>query len=78
MNRYYVATINFFDNEIKQFIVEAETELEASKKALVLSTDEKYRQNEIYFQNSEDYPQDMKSLLDYLNNAEMDLSIIQI
>ncbi len=47
MNKYVVAIINFFDNELKQFIIEAESDYEAFKEAMVKSCkDEESAMNE--------------------------------
>lgn len=76
MKNYVVAIISFFDNEIKQFKIEAESEYEAVKKAMVEFTGDKYKQSEIDWQKSEDYPTDLKELSEV--QSEMDFSVIEI
>jgi hypothetical protein len=79
MKNYVVALISFFDNEIKQFCIEAESPFDAVKKSKVefLLSDE-YKQSEIDFQNSENYPTDLDGLDDMFANSEMDFSIIEV
>ena len=62
-NFYVVALISFFDNDIKQFLIRAENEFVAVKKAMVEFTDDKYKQEEIEFQQSEDYPKEIEDVL---------------
>lgn len=78
MKNYVVAVISFFDNDVKQFKVEAENEYNAVKKGIIAFTNEEHRQSEVEFQNSEDYPTDIKGLEHLYNNAEMDFSVIEI
>ena len=78
MKNYVVAVISFFENDINQFKVEAENEYEAVKKGVIAFTKEEYRQSEIDFQNSEDYPKDIEGLEHLYNNAEMDFSVVEI
>lgn len=76
MKNYVVAIISFFDNKIKQFKIEAESEYEAVKKAMIEFAGEKYRQSEIDWQKSEDYPTDLQGL--EKTQFEMDFSVIEI
>lgn len=78
MKNYVVAIISFFENDIKQFKVSAENEYEAVKIGMVEFTKEEYRQSEIDFQNSEDYPKDVDGLSNYYINCDMDFSVIEI
>lgn len=78
MKNYVVALISFFENDIKQFKVEAENEYEAVKKGVLAFTNEEYRASEIEFQNSEDYPKNMEGLELFYNNADMDFSVMEI
>lgn len=78
MKKYVVAVISFFDNDVQQFKVEAENEYEAVKKGVLAFSKEEYREGELEFQNSEDYPKDMEGLEHLYNNAEMDFSVIEI
>lgn len=76
MNKYVVAIISFFENEIKQFKVEGENEYQAVKKAMLeFSNNSKH---EIEFQNSADYPKDIEGLHYYCNSGDMDFSVIEV
>lgn len=77
MKQFVVAVISFFDNEIKQYKVEAESDFEAAKKVLVEFAGN-YKEDEIKHQNSDDYPKDLKSLRVYLGNGEMDISVMEV
>lgn len=74
MKKYVVAIISFFDNEIKQFKIEAESEYEAVKKGMIEFTSEEHRQSEIDYQNSEDYPKNIEEL--YYD--EMDFCVTEV
>jgi hypothetical protein len=78
MKKYVVAVISFFENDIQQFKVEADNEYEAVKKGVVCFTKEKYRKSELEFQNSEEYPTDVKGLEHLYNNAELDFSVMEV
>lgn len=78
MKNYVVAIISFFENDIKQFKITAESEYEALKKGMVEFTKEEYRQSEIDFQNSNEYPKDIDSLENLYHNSDMGFSIIEI
>ncbi len=78
MKKYVVAVISFFDNDIKQFKVEAKNEYEAVKLGVLAFTNEEFKAGEVEFQNSEDYPKDMEGLEHLYNNAEMDFSVMEI
>lgn len=78
MKKYIVAVISFFDNDIKQFKVEAENEYDAVKKGIVAFTKEEYKQSEIDFQNSADYPTDFEGVRRMCNNSDMDVSLIEV
>ena len=75
---YVVALISFFDNDIKQFKIVAENEYHAVRKAMIEFTDDKYKSEEISFQLSEGYPQDIIELTHYLSNSDMSCSVIQV
>lgn len=77
-NFYVVALISFFDNDIKQFLIRAENEFVAVKKAMVEFTDDKYKLQEIEFQQSEDYPKEIEELNIYLGNGDMSFSVIEV
>ena len=77
--KFVVALISFFDNEIKQFIIEAPSEYEAFKKAMLeFVTDEDSKRAELEWQNSPLYPPTYQGILDTIPNWEMDCSIIEI
>lgn len=78
MKKYIVAIISFFDNEIKQFKIEAENTYEAMKKGMIEFCGEEYKKGEIAYQSSPDYPSDEEQLKKYCNNHEMDISVIEI
>lgn len=79
MNKYVVAIINFFDNELKQFIIEAESDYEAFKEAMVKSCkDEESAIHERSWQSSNDYPKTIEEL-DYTSaNWDLAFSVIKI
>lgn len=79
MKNYIVAIISFFENNIKQFKIEAESEYEAVKKAMVeFCTTEDAKKSEIEFQNSGEYPIDIQELSFHYANCDMDFSVIEI
>lgn len=79
MNRYIVAIISFMENDIKQFIIDmAENPYEAVKKAMLEFTSDEYKQSEIDFQNSEDYPKTIEEMNVYCANCDMDFSVIEV
>lgn len=76
MKKYVVASISFFENEIKQSIQISDNELNAFKKhMLTLSSDE---EQEDQWQQSEDYPKTYNELLEEIPNWDMDCSVIEI
>lgn len=80
MNKYVVAIISFFENDLKQFKIEAENEYEAVKKAMIekCGDDEEMKKYELDWQNSEEYPTDLLALYSAYYNADMAISTIQI
>lgn len=75
---YIVALISFFDNAIKQFEIRAFSPYEAVKNAMIEFADERFRESEIDFQNSEEYPTDLEGLNLLLGNSDMDFSVIEV
>lgn len=74
MKKYVVAVISFFENDIKQFKVEAENEYDAVKKGILSFTKEEYRKSELEFQDSAEYPTDVNGLnggLDKSNSSSV-------
>jgi hypothetical protein len=79
MKKYVCAILSFFDNDIKQFKIEADSEYEAAKKAILESFDnEDSKLSEMDFQNSADYPQDFKTLETMLHNGDTVISVIEV
>lgn len=79
MKKYVVASINFFDNEIKQSIQESDNELNAFKQHMLsLCTTSGTVDSEIEWQNDEDYPKTYEELLNEISNWDMDCSITEI
>jgi hypothetical protein len=75
---YVVALISFFENEVKQFLIRAENEFEAVRKAMLEFTKDEYKAQEIEFQLSENYPKDILELTDMLFNCDMSFSVIEV
>ena len=76
MKKYVVASVSFFNSEIKQTIQISANELDAFKKhMLTLASDE---EQEDEWQQSEDYPQTYEELLEEIPNWDMDCSVIEI
>jgi hypothetical protein len=78
MKKYVVAYISFFDNDLVQLIVEAESEYEAIKKGMVELTSEEYRQDEINFQNDPEYPKTVEEQKQLAFNSDSMVSAIEI
>lgn len=77
MKNYVVAIISFFDNNIKQFNIVAENQYDAVKKGMIEFCDqEDYKQSEIDFQNSDDYPKTIEELDSVYD--EMDFSVMEV
>jgi len=63
MKNYVVGIISMFDNDLKLFKVIAEDEYNAVKKAMVeFAGNEENQKHEIDWQNSKEYPTDLKGL----------------
>lgn len=79
MKKYVVASISFFENEIKQSIQESENELSAFKQHMLsLCKLSLQLESEMEWQNDEDYPKTYNELLEEIPNWDMDCSIIEI
>lgn len=78
--KYVVALMSFFDMEIKQFLVCADNEYEALKKALVLSCndDESSKEYELNVQKSPQYPKTYEDLTLFLSHRDFTSAIIEI
>lgn len=78
MKHYIVAIISFFDNEIKQYQVESDSQYEAVKKGLLEFCGEENRASELEWQESEDYPTEIAEMHEYLANAEIGFSVVEV
>lgn len=64
---FVVGILSLFDHKLKLLKINAENEYEALKKGMIESCNEKYKQEEINWQNSEEYPKTYKELVDLLD-----------
>lgn len=79
MKNYAVGYLTFFENELKMFKVQAESEYEAIKKAMVeAATKEEYKQDEIEWQESEKYPDNLEDLIEMLYNSDVAVNAIEV
>jgi len=79
MKKYVVALISFFDNEIRQFKIEAESDYEAVKKAMVEFCDsEDGVKDQINWQNDPLFPVNLERLKLDVVNAEMDFCVTEV
>lgn len=63
MKNYVVGVLSMFENDLKLFKIIAESEYEAVKKGMIeICEGDDAKQCEIDWQNSEDYPKDLKGL----------------
>jgi len=77
MKKFIVSICSFFEYEVKSFEIEAENEYEAVKKGMIeFAEKESYKQSEIGFQNSGDYPKTIEELRDIYD--EMDFAVIEV
>lgn len=76
MNKYVVATVSFFENEIKQTVQFSEDELGAFKKHMFFLATNK--EEEQQWQNDEDYPKTYNELLEEISNWDMDCNVLII
>lgn len=75
---YIVALISFFDNRIKQFEIRAFNPYDAIKNAMLEFAGEKYKQEEMDFQNSDKYPKTIEEFEEHFANCDMDYSVIEV
>lgn len=75
--RYVVATINFFDNEIKQSIQVADDKLSAFKLHQIENAGSQVEDEKLW-QINPDYPQTYEDLMDEIGDWDMDASVIEI
>lgn len=79
MKKYVCAILSFFENDIKQFKIEAESEYEAAKKLLIVSsTNDESKRAEIEWQKDSEYPQDLESLETALHNGDTVIAIMEV
>lgn len=78
MKKYIVALISFFDNDIEQFEIEAESPYDAVKKAMIQMASENHKQDEIDFQNSDEYPKTIEEMEEHFADCEMDFSVTEV
>jgi hypothetical protein len=79
MKNYAVGYLTFFENELKMFKIQAESEYEAIKKAMVESaTKEEYKQDELEWQKSEKYPDNLEDLIEMLYNSDVVVNAIEV
>jgi hypothetical protein len=70
MKNYIVGMLLVYEGDLKLFPITAENEYEAVKKGMVkLATTEIDKKAEIEFQNSEDYPKNLKELNNIYNDT---------
>ena len=77
MKNFVVGILSMFENELKLFKVTAENEYEAVKKGMIeFSHNEESKQNEIDWQNSEEYPIDLNGL--YSVYEDLPFSVVEV
>lgn len=77
MKKYVVGVLSMFENDLKLFKIEAESDYEAVKKAMVeFAANPESKQHEIDWQNSEDYPTDLEGLCRVYE--EVPFSVIEV
>lgn len=77
MRNYVVGILSMFENDLKLFKVVAESEYDAVKKAMVeFIPGPEGKQDEIDWQNSSDYPTDLKGL--YYVYEDFPFSVIEV
>lgn len=74
MKKYVVGILSFYDNDLKLFRIDADSEYEAIKKAMLESCDND--EGELELQNSDDYPKDVSGLYDLYE--EIPFNILEI
>ena len=75
---FVVGILSLFDHKLKLLKINAENEYEALKKGMIESCNEKYKQEEINWQNSEEYPKNYKELVDLLFASDTCVNVIEI
>ncbi len=78
LKTFVVGILSLFDYDLKLLKINAENEYEALKKGMIESCSEKYKQDEIDWQNSEEYPKTYHELVDLLYNSDMCVNVLEI
>lgn len=78
MKKYVVGYLSLFNYKLILHTIEAESKYEAVKKTMIEICSDKYRQDEIDWQNHEDYPKDYDSLVELLSNSDSFVEVIEI
>lgn len=79
MKTYVIATVNFFDNEIKQSIQKKENKLDAfNSHMLDMCRNDEAKQAELEWQQHELYPKTFEELDTTVSDWDMDVSVIEI
>lgn len=78
LKTFVVGILSLFDYDLKLLKINAENEYEALKKGTIESCSEKYKQDEIDWQNSEEYPKTYDELVDLLYNSDMCVNVLEI
>lgn len=77
MKNYVVGILSMFENDLKLFKITAENEYDAVKKGMVeFCSHEESKQYELDWQNSEDYPKDLKGL--YSVYEETPFNVVEV
>jgi oligoribonuclease NrnB/cAMP/cGMP phosphodiesterase (DHH superfamily) len=77
MKNYVVGILSMFENDLKLFKITADNEYEAVKKGMIeFCHDDVSKVYEIAWQNSSDYPKDLKGL--YSAYEEVPFNVIEI
>lgn len=79
MKNYVVGALSLFEYELKQFKIQAENEYEAVKKAMVeMVSKEEYKQDELDWQASPEYPKNYLDLKQELINCDLFVNVIEV
>lgn len=79
MKKYIVGYLSLFENELKLLTIDADSAYDAVKKAMVEScSEQEYKESELKWQESNDYPKDLEKLVDMLFNSDMVVNVKEI
>lgn len=79
MKNYMCGYLNFYDNELKLFKIESPSKYEALKELMILSCNTEGGKNEeINWQNSEDYPKTYEELEELLYNSDVVVNVQEL